>query len=347
MKPSSASARRPTCRSGRNVGPGSSPCSLASSRLPTSCTARWRPRRTGRSCRSCDSPSDRRYVMAQGNLLDLTIIEAAAQLEGRRLSPVELTEAMLQRIASVDKQIRAYITVCDAQAREVARAAEGMIQAGYYLGPLHGIPVALKDNIYTCGVRTTAGSKILADFIPAADATVAARLKRAAAIIMGKTNMHEFSWGGTTANPHQSACRYPWNLARFPDAPRGGSRAARGRGPRVGVIRDYSLPHVQKAVGDAVRAALKPLEGLGAQVEEIAMPSMHGNISAQLTIESCEPSAYPQQGLRTRAADYGDDVRTLLESGEMYLATHYIQAQRYRSLLRSEERRVGKECRSR
>src|SRR5207244_7337891 len=103
--------------------------------------------------------------MAQGNLLDLTIIEAAAQLEGRRLSPVELTEAMLQRIASVDKQIRAYITVCDAQAREVARAAEGMIQAGYYLGPLHGIPVALKDNIYTCGVRTTAGSKILADFI--------------------------------------------------------------------------------------------------------------------------------------------------------------------------------------
>src|SRR2546430_10336772 len=226
MKPSSASARRPTCRSGRNVGPGSSPCSLASSRLPTSCTARWRPRRTGRSCRSCDSPSDRRYVMAQGNLLDLTIIEAAAQLEGRRLSPVELTEAMLQRIASVDKQIRAYITVCDAQAREVARAAEGMIQAGDYLGPLHRIPVALKDNIYTCGVRTTAGSKILADFIPAEDATVAARLKRAGAIIIGKTNMHEFAWGGTTDNPHHGTCRNPWNLERFPAGSSGGSGAA-------------------------------------------------------------------------------------------------------------------------
>src|SRR2546425_5004959 len=104
------------------------------------------------------------------------------------------------------------------------------------------------------------------------------------------------------------------------------------RGLRVGLIRDYSLTHVQKAVGDAVRAALKTLEGLGAQVEEIAMPSIHGNISAQLTIESCEPSAYHQQWLRTRAADYGDDVRTLLESGEMYLAMHYIQAQRYRSL---------------
>src|SRR5436309_14355442 len=99
--------------------------------------------------------------MAQGNLLDLTIIEAAAQLEGRRLSSVELTEVMLQRIASVDEQIRAYITVCDAQAREVARAAERLMQAGYYLGPLHGIPVALKDNSYTRGLRTTAGSQIL------------------------------------------------------------------------------------------------------------------------------------------------------------------------------------------
>src|SRR2546425_7441977 len=174
--------------------------------------------------------------MAQGNLLDLTIIEAAAQLERRRLSPVELTEAMLQRIGNVDKQIRAYITVCDEQAREVAGATERMIRAGYYLGPLHGIPVALKDNIYTRGVRTTAGSKILADFIPTEDATVAARLKRAGAIIVGKTNMHEFAWGGTTDNPHHGTCRNPWNPERFPAGSSGGSGAAGAARPCLGAL---------------------------------------------------------------------------------------------------------------
>ena len=367
--------------------------------------------------------------MAQADLLNLTIAQAAPRLERRELSPVELTEAVLQRIGAVNATLNAYITVCAPQAREVAQATERMIRAGYYLGPLHGIPIALKDNIYTRGVRTTAGAKILADFVPDEDATVAARLKRAGAIVVGKTNMHEFAWGGTTDNPHYGTCRNPWNPERFPAGSSGGSGAAvaartclgalgtdtggsirlpssvngivgirptigrvsnhnvvplawtmdtvspmtrtvedcvtmfeviagydpfdpqsaevpladcraglgRGvRGLRIGLIRDYSLTHLQKAVGDAVRGALKTLEGLGAGVEEIAMPSIHGNISAQLTIESCEPSAYHQEWLRTRPGDYGEDVRTLLEMGEMYLATHYIQAQRYRSLLRRE-----------
>ncbi len=367
--------------------------------------------------------------MAHADLLTLTIAQAAPKLERRELSPVELTEAMLARIAAVNKQLNAYITVCDQQAREAAQAVERLIRAGYYLGPLHGIPIALKDNIYTRGVRTTAGAKILADFVPDEDATVTARLKRAGAIIVGKANMHEFAWGGTTDNPHYGTCRNPWNPERFPAGSSGGSGAAvaartclgalgtdtggsirlpsavngivgirptigrvsnynvvplawtmdtvspmtrtvedcltmfevvaghdpldahsaqvpvadyraelgRGmRGLRIGLIRDYSLTHVQKAVGDAVRSALEAMERLGAQVEEIAMPSIHGNISAQLTIESCEPSTYHQEWLRARPQDYGEDVRTLLEMGEMYLATHYLQAQRYRSVLRKE-----------
>jgi len=343
--------------------------------------------------------------MTHTNLVNLTIREAAAQIERSALSPVELTDAMLQRIAHVDKTLNAYITVCGEQAREVALAAEKMIRAGYHLGPLHGIPIAIKDNIYTRGVRTTAGSKILADFVPQEDATVTARLKRAGAVIIGKTNLHEFAWGGTTDNPHYGTCRNPWNPERFPAGSSGGSGAAvaartclgalgrvsnhnvvplawtmdtvspmartvedcvlmfeiiaghdplddhsalapvpdyrgelgRGlRGLRVGLIRDYSLSHVQPAVGDTIRAALKTLESLGVEIEEVAMSSIQGNISAQLTIESCEPSTYHQEWLRTRATDYGDDVRTLLELGEMYLATHYLQAQRYRSVLRKE-----------
>src|SRR5207249_2281487 len=336
-------------------------------------------------------------------LLDLTITQAARKIERGEVSPLALTESALERIATVNPKLNAYITVCDEQAREAAFAAEQMIRAGYYLGPLHGIPIALKDNVYTRGIRTTAGSKILADFVPDQDATVVLRLKQAGAVIVGKTNMHEFAWGGTTDNPHHGTCRNPWNPKRFPAGSSGGSGVAvaartclgaigtdtggsirlpssvngivgirptigrvsnhnvvplawtmdtvspmtrtvedcvlmfeviaghdplddhsaqvavsdyrseltRGvRGLRVGLIRDYSLAHVQPAVGDTVRAAITTLESLGVQVEEIAMPSIHGNISAQLTIESCEPSTYHQEWLRTRAAGYGDDVRT-------------------------------------
>ena len=255
------------------------------------------------------------------------------------------------------------------------------------------------------------------------------RLKQAGAVIVGKTNMHEFAWGGTTDNPHYGTCRNPWNPKRFPAGSSGGSGVAvaartclgaigtdtggsirlpssvngivgirptfarvsnhnvvplawtmdtvspmtrtvedcavmfgiiagydrldpysapvpagqysadlgRGvRGLRIGLIRDYSPTHVQPAVGDALRGALDTLNRLGAEIEDIPLPSIQGNISAQLTIESCEPSAYHQQWLRTRPEEYGADVRALLELGEMYLATHYLQAQRYRMVLRKE-----------
>src|SRR5207237_8923745 len=89
------------------------------------------------------------------------------------------------------------------------------------------------------------------------------------------------------------------------------------RGLRIGLIRDYSLSHVQRAVGDTIRAALTTLESLGVEIEEIAMPSIQGNISAQLTIESCEPSTYHQSWLRTRPADYGPDARPRLDPGEL------------------------------
>src|SRR3989441_4165444 len=163
---------------------------------------------------------------AARDLYQHTLLEAAQLVEQRKVSPLELTESVLKQIERAEPKINAFITVVADQARAVARAHEAMIQAGYYLGPLHGVPIALKDNLYTKGIRSTAGSRVLGDFVPEEDATVTARLKSAGAIIVGKTNMHEFAWGGTTDNPHYGPTRNPWNPERFPAGSSGGSGAA-------------------------------------------------------------------------------------------------------------------------
>ena len=362
-------------------------------------------------------------------LLNLSLTEAADKVRSREVSPVELVQAALARIRATDDVLRSYITVFEEQALQVAKAAEIMAGAGHDLGPLHGVPIALKDNVAVRGSRTTAGSKVLGDWLPEIDATITQRLRRAGAIFIGKTNMHEFAWGGTSANPHYGAVRNPWNTERFPAGSSGGSgvavaarscygavgtdtggsirlpaaingvvgirptygrisnhgiiplawsmdtagpmtrtvqdcalmfgamaghdskdpaSAARAcpdysatlndgvRGLRIGVVPGYFFHHLQPPVHDAVRAALSTFEGLGALLVDVDIENIHGNISAQLTIESAEPSTYHQRWLRERPQDYGDDVRTLLEVGELLLATHYLQAQRYRTLLRNE-----------
>jgi aspartyl-tRNA(Asn)/glutamyl-tRNA(Gln) amidotransferase subunit A len=363
------------------------------------------------------------------DILELSLSEAARLVAAKEVSPVELVDASLKRIEAVDAKLSAYIAVYADEALRVASAAEIMIMAGHRLGPLHGVPIALKDNIGLAGQVTTAGSKILQDWRPEEDATVAERLKGAGAVIVGKTNMHEFAWGGTSANPHYGFVRNPWDTRRFPAGSSGGSGAAVAarmcygalgtdtggsirlpsavngiaglrptigrvsnagviplawsmdtvgpmartvedcalmfnaiaghdprdagtasvptvdytadlardiRGLRIGVIPEYFFSHLQPPVHDAVRGALGILTGLGASVADVRADNIHGNISAQLTVESCEPSTYHQRWLRERPQDYGEDVRTLLEIGELHLATHYLQAQRYRSLLRAE-----------
>ena len=171
-------------------------------------------------------------VVTHSALRNVSLAEAARLVGGKEVSPVELVDCCLERIAAVNDRLKAYITVYDAQARQVARAAEAMIMAGHRLGPLHGVPIALKDNIALQGLRTTAGSKVLADWVPDEDATVAARLKGAGAIVVGKTNMHEFAWGGTTDNPHYGTCRNPWDddIAYTPMMPPRASQIAGGEG---------------------------------------------------------------------------------------------------------------------
>src|SRR5258706_8668548 len=160
-----------------------------------------------------------------GELHYLTLRDAAARLQRRQLSPVELTQAVLTRIDQVEPKVHAFITITRESALEAARAAEREIMAGRYRGPLHGVPVAVKDTHYTKGVRTTCASPVLADFVPSFDATVVTRLKNAGAILMGKTNLPEFS-SGSSGNGTNN----PWNLTKQTRGARAGTAAGLAAG---------------------------------------------------------------------------------------------------------------------
>jgi len=156
----------------------------------------------------------------------LTIRELAPLLRAGKLSPVELARATLARIERENPRLNAYLAVFHDEALEEAREAEREIRAGRYRGPLHGIPVSLKDLFHMRGRRTTAGSKILAEFIPDADAAAVERLRAAGAVIVGKTNLHELAYGITNNNPHYGPTRNPHDTARIPGGSSGGSGAA-------------------------------------------------------------------------------------------------------------------------
>ena len=155
----------------------------------------------------------------------LPVSELAGLIESKEVSPVEATQAYLERIESVDSKINSYITVCREEALEAAQEAEGAILKGNYLGPMHGIPIAVKDQIFTKGIRTTAGSTILWDFVPEEDATVITNLREAGAVLLGKLNLSEFARGGNFYHPAGTP-RNPWNLDHNPGFSSSGSGAA-------------------------------------------------------------------------------------------------------------------------
>lgn len=156
----------------------------------------------------------------------LSIEEAGRLLRKKEISPVELVDAALARIERENPGLNAFLTIVADEARRQARAAERAIRSGNASGPLHGIPISLKDNFWTRGIRSTAGSKILANFVPDEDSDVASRLARAGAILLGKTNMHEFAYGITNENPHYGAVRNPWAQERISGGSSGGSAVA-------------------------------------------------------------------------------------------------------------------------
>ncbi len=156
----------------------------------------------------------------------MTIREAAGALRERRLSPVELVNAAISRIERLNPTLLAFITVTPEYAIKRAREAEAELAAGKYRGPLHGIPVAVKDLFHMRGVRTTSGSKIFENQVSEFDSAVVERLEAAGAVILGKLNMHELAYGISSANPHYGAVRNPWDLERSPGGSSGGSGAA-------------------------------------------------------------------------------------------------------------------------
>ncbi|GAA0453854.1 amidase [Alkalibacillus silvisoli] len=163
-------------------------------------------------------------------LYSMTAHELAPLIETKQLSPVELMENMMSRVNQVEQEVNAYITILEEQALEQARHAEAEIMNGLYKGALHGIPIGIKDNYYTKGVRTTSGSKFFQDLTPDYTATVVKKLLCAGGIMTGKLNMHEFGGGLTNTNPFYGDVRNPWDLERTPGGSSGGSSAALAAG---------------------------------------------------------------------------------------------------------------------
>jgi len=350
---------------------------------------------------------------------NLDIARAANAIRAKTLSPLELVEGLLKRIASVDPYLKAYVEVLAEQARASAKESETEIASGRYRGPLHGIPVAIKALYDVKGVKTTSSSRVRADYVPQADCTVVKKLREAGAIILGMVTAHEFAFGFDSV-PTRNA----WNLDHIPSGSSGGSGAAIAaglclagtgtdtggsirapaaangiagikpsygrvskagitvlswsldhagpmaktvgdlaillnvmcgpdtkdphtkdvpvpdytraltgdvRGLRIGVPTNYFFDDVQPAVGDAVTAAIARLERLGATVVPIRIGAVDGIVDSWLPIALAEAATYHQKSLRAKADLYGEDVRMLLEAGELTLATTYINAQRVRS----------------
>jgi aspartyl-tRNA(Asn)/glutamyl-tRNA(Gln) amidotransferase subunit A len=350
-----------------------------------------------------------------------SIEEIARLFRKRKLSPVELTKLILARIDQLNPKLNAYITVTSELALAQAKKAETELFAprgrkGYRdRGPLHGIPISLKDNIYTAGIRTTAGSKILKDFVPSEDAAVVGQLKNAGAVILGKTNMHEFAYGVTSNNPHYGPVHNPWDLARIPGGSSGGSAAAVAAGlcygsigtdtggsiripaalcgivglkptlgrisvdgviplsprldcvgpltrtvhdaalllepilrhvkrePRLGnlgrsfaksrkftlgIPKDFFLDVISHDVQAVFEETLSGLKKQRVAFKEISLSLLNETEDAGNQIAWPEATHYHQQSgwFPSRAADYGDDVRSRLEMGTKVSATTYLSA---------------------
>jgi aspartyl-tRNA(Asn)/glutamyl-tRNA(Gln) amidotransferase subunit A len=165
-----------------------------------------------------------------------SLCEVVAAIAERRLSSLEVTEALLQRIEETEPVVNAYVCVTAEHALTSARAADREVAAGASLGPLHGVPISVKDLYETEGIATTGGGRLLAGNIPLTDSTAVARLRAAGAFVVGKTNTHEYAYGYTTENPHYGDTRNPWDPDRIAGGSSGGSGASLAAGSALAAL---------------------------------------------------------------------------------------------------------------
>lgn len=194
-------------------------------------------------------------------MIDSSITEVSELLRRKQISPVELTTSCLVRIERFNPTINAFITMMHESALDQAREAEEEIVAGNWRGPLHGIPIGLKDLIDTAGVKTTCASALFAERVPTEDAEIVRRLKRAGAVLIGKQNLQEFAWGGTSTSSYFGPVHNPWDLDRIAGGSSGGSAAAVATGMCFAAIGTDTGGSVREPAAFCGIVGLKPTYG--------------------------------------------------------------------------------------
>src|SRR5437667_7324802 len=245
----------------------------------------------------------------------------------RSISPVELTRECLARIEKLNPTLNVFVTVTAESAMVQARAAEAEIQRGEWRGPLHGIPIGLKDLIDTAGVRTTAASALFKDRVPTEDAEIVRRLKEAGAVILGKNNLHEFAYGGSSLVSHFGDVHNPWNVARIAGGSSGGSAAAVAADLCYAAIGTDTAGSIREPAALCGCVGLKPTYG--------RVPS-RGVIPLSLSLDHVGP-------LTATVADAAVVLQATAGYGAADLATHNIPVADYVSAMResSKSLRVG------
>jgi len=197
----------------------------------------------------------------ESNLYRLTLAEASDLVKSKRISPVELTQACLKRIEQLNLKFNAFITVTAESALAEARKAEAEIQRGQWRGLLHGIPIGLKDLVDTAGVRTTAASGVFKDRVPTEDAEIVRRLRNAGTVLLGKLNLHEFAYGGSTVISYFGPVRNPWKIEHCAGGSSAGSGAAVAAAMCYGAIGTDTGGSIREPAGYCGIVGLKPTYG--------------------------------------------------------------------------------------